>query len=101
MSGGSIGEIVATAAAAASPGRGRSSWSCPTVTAGARTLLLSPPDAIGFAFGVDSRIAHQAAARAADALSLEVDGPLALDLDLPEDLTLAEERGLLDPAHGG
>ena len=68
---------------------------------GTNALLLSPPDAIKFAFGNDSRAAHQAAARAAGALSLEVDGPLSLDLDLPEDLTLAEERGLLDPAHGG
>jgi len=68
---------------------------------GTNALLLSPPDAIGPAFGVNSRIAHEEAARAVDALSLEVGGPLALDLDLPEDLTLAEERGLLDPAHGG
>jgi 2-phospho-L-lactate guanylyltransferase len=97
----SVGEIVATAAAAASTRRAIVVVVPDRHGRGTNALLLSPPDAIGFAFGVDSRIAHEAAARAADALSLEVDGPLSLDLDLPEDLTLAEERGLLDPAHGG
>jgi 2-phospho-L-lactate guanylyltransferase len=101
ISGSSIGEIVATAAAAASSARAIVVVVPDRHGGGTNALLLSPPDAIDFAFGVDSRIAHQAAARAADALSLEVDGPLALDLDLPEDLTLAEERGLLDPSHGG
>jgi 2-phospho-L-lactate/phosphoenolpyruvate guanylyltransferase len=96
----SIGEIVATAAAAASPERAIVVVVPDRHGRGTNALLLSPPDAIGFSFGVDSRTAHEAAARAADALSVEVDGPLALDLDLPEDLTLAEERGLLDPTRG-
>ena len=97
----SIGEIVATAAAAASRARAIVVVVPDRHGRGTNALLLSPPDAIQFAFGNDSRAAHQAAARAAGALSLEVDGPLSLDLDLPEDLTLAEERGLLDPAHDG
>jgi 2-phospho-L-lactate guanylyltransferase len=97
----SISEIVATAAAAASRTRAIVVVVPDRHGRGTNALLLSPPDAIQFAFGNDSRAAHQAAARAAGALSLEVDGPLSLDLDLPEDLTLAEERGLLDPAHGG
>lgn len=97
----SIGEIVATAAAAISKGRALVVVVPDRHGRGTNALLLSPPDAIGFAFGSDSRAAHQAAAHAAGALSLEVDGPLSLDLDLPEDLTLAEERGLLDPADGG
>jgi 2-phospho-L-lactate guanylyltransferase len=97
----SINEIVTSAAAAASAVRALVVVVPDRHGVGTNALLLSPPGAIGFAFGTDSRIAHEAAARAADALSLEVDGPLALDLDLPEDLTLAEERGLLDPAHGG
>ncbi len=101
VSGDSIGEIVATAAAAASSSRALVVVVPDRHGRGTNALLLSPPHAIGVAFGVDSRIAHEDAARAAGALSLEVDGPLALDLDLPEDLTLAEERGLLDPAHGG
>jgi 2-phospho-L-lactate guanylyltransferase len=97
----SIGEIVATAGAAATTNRAIVVVVPDRHGRGTNALLLSPPHAIRFAFGVDSRIAHEAAARAVDALSLEVDGPLSLDLDLPEDLTLAEERGLLDPAHGG
>ena len=101
VSGGSIGEIVATAAAAASPARAIVVVVPDRHGRGTNALLLSPPDAIGFAFGIDSAVAHEAAARAANALSVEVGGPLALDLDLPEDLSLAEERGLLDPAHGG
>ncbi len=96
-----IGEIVATATAAASPTRAIVVVVPDRHGRGTNALLLSPPDAIPFAFGVDSRVAHEAAARSAGALSLEVDGPLAIDLDLPEDLTLAEELGLLDPAHGG
>jgi len=101
VSGESIGEIVATAAAAVSAARAIVVVVPDRHGRGTNALLLSPPDAIGPAFGVNSRIAHEEAARAVDALSLEVGGPLALDLDLPEDLTLAEERGLLDPAHGG
>ena len=101
VSGDSIGEIVATAAAAASPARSIVVVVPDRHGRGTNALLLSPPDAIGFAFGIDSAVAHEAAARAANALSVEVGGPLALDLDLPEDLSLAEERGLLDPAHGG
>ena len=97
----SIGEIVETAAAAATARRAIVVVVPDRHGRGTNALLLSPPGAIRFAFGTDSRVAHEAAARAVDALSLEVDGPLSLDLDLPEDLTLAEERGLLDPAHGG
>lgn len=97
----SIGEIVATAAAAIPKARAIVVVVPDRHGGGTNALLLSPPDAIRFAFGSESRAAHQAAARAAGALSLELDGPLSLDLDLPEDLTLAEERGLLDPAHDG
>lgn len=101
VTGVSIGAVVASAAAAASPARAIVVVVPDRHGRGTNALLLSPPDAIAFAFGIDSAVAHEAAARAAGALSLEVDGPLALDLDLPEDLSLAEERGLLDPADGG
>lgn len=57
---------------------------------GTNALLLVPPDAIDFAFGGDSRSAHAALADAAGARYLEVDGPLALDLDTPEDLLVSE-----------
>ncbi len=68
---------------------------------GTNALLVSPPDALPFAFGPDSRQIHLASARAVGAVIVELDGPLAFDLDLPEDLIRAEELGLLDPARGG
>lgn len=66
---------------------------------GTNALLLSPPDVIDVQFGGDSRPAHAGAALAAGARLVELDGPLALDLDTPDDLLLAEG---LDPAfaHG-
>jgi 2-phospho-L-lactate guanylyltransferase len=57
---------------------------------GTNGLLLRPPDAIPFAFGGDSRLAHAALARAAGARYLEAPGPLGLDLDMPEDLLLVD-----------
>jgi 2-phospho-L-lactate guanylyltransferase len=53
---------------------------------GTNALLLAPPDAIQFHFGDESRAAHCAAARAAGAAFLELDGPLTFDLDTPDDL---------------
>lgn len=63
---------------------------------GTNALLLTPPDAIAFAFGPGSRAAHRAAAGAAGAAYLEQEGPLALDLDTPEDLRLAAAAGVWD-----
>jgi 2-phospho-L-lactate/phosphoenolpyruvate guanylyltransferase len=57
---------------------------------GTNALLLAPPDAIDTCFGGDSRAAHAAAARAAGAELIELGGPLALDLDTPDDLLLSE-----------
>jgi 2-phospho-L-lactate guanylyltransferase len=57
---------------------------------GTNALLLAPPNAIDTCFGGDSRAAHAAAARAAGAELIELDGPLTLDLDTPDDLLLAE-----------
>ncbi len=57
---------------------------------GTNALLLAPPDAIDTCFGGDSRSAHVAAAAAAGAELVELGGPLALDLDTPDDLLLAE-----------
>ena len=68
---------------------------------GTNALLVSPPDAIAVAFGSGSRAAHLAAAEAAGATSVELDGPLGLDVDTPDDLILAEALGLLDRAHAG
>lgn len=57
---------------------------------GTNGLLLAPPDAIDVCFGGDSAIAHEARAREAGARLVVLAGPLALDLDTPDDLLLAE-----------
>jgi 2-phospho-L-lactate guanylyltransferase len=61
---------------------------------GTNVLLLAPPRAIPFCFGEGSRAAHADAARARGAIYLELGGPLALDLDTPDDLLVAEAAGL-------
>ncbi len=61
---------------------------------GTNALLLAPPNAIDFRFGEGSRAAHAAAAEAAGATYVELDGPLSFDLDTPEDLLEADRRGL-------
>ncbi len=61
---------------------------------GTNLLLLAPPGAIPFLFGPGSRAAHAAAAADLGAAYLELDGPLALDLDTPDDLLAAEAAGL-------
>jgi 2-phospho-L-lactate guanylyltransferase len=60
---------------------------------GTNALLVAPPPAIPFRFGDGSRAAHAAAARAAGASYVEVDGALSFDLDTPEDLLEADRRG--------
>lgn len=55
---------------------------------GTNALLLAPPDVIDVHFGGDSRAAHVAAARAAEVPIVELDGPLATDIDTPDDLLL-------------
>jgi 2-phospho-L-lactate guanylyltransferase len=57
---------------------------------GTNALVLSPPDAIPFLFGQGSRAMHEAAALAAGAAYLELEGELTLDVDTPDDLLLAE-----------
>jgi 2-phospho-L-lactate guanylyltransferase len=57
---------------------------------GTNALLIAPPAAIDVCFGGDSALAHQAAARAIGATLVVLGGPLALDLDTPDDLLLAE-----------
>jgi 2-phospho-L-lactate guanylyltransferase len=61
---------------------------------GTNALLLAPPTAIDFHFGEGSRAAHAAAAGAAGATYLELDGPLSFDVDTPDDLLEADRRGL-------
>ena len=57
---------------------------------GTNALLIAPPDAIEPCFGGDSHAAHVAAAESAGATLIELDGPLAVDLDTPDDLLLVE-----------
>lgn len=57
---------------------------------GTNALVLAPPDAIEFGFGGDSRAAHAACAAEAGARYVELDGPLSVDLDTPDDLLLVE-----------
>lgn len=57
---------------------------------GTNGLLLAPPDAIEPCFGGDSRAAHKGCATDRGARYVELDGPLALDLDTPDDLLLVE-----------
>ena len=92
---GSVDDLVARAsrAAAASPGNspGRVVALVPDRHGqGTNVLVVSPPDAIAPAFGVESRATHERAAVAAGARYLELDSPLSLDLDTPADLIAAE-----------
>lgn len=57
---------------------------------GTNGLVLAPPDAIAFGFGGESRATHARWAAGAGARYVELDGPLALDIDTPEDLLLIE-----------
>lgn len=57
---------------------------------GTNALALRPPNVIDVSFGIDSRATHRAAAEMAGAAYREVDGPLSVDLDTPEDLVLVE-----------
>lgn len=59
---------------------------------GTNALFLRPPAVIAVAFGGDSRHAHAGRASAAGARYVEIDGPLGLDLDTPDDLLLLEDR---------
>jgi len=68
---------------------------------GTNALLIAPPDAIAICFGGDSRAAHEAAAAAVGARLIELDGPLSLDLDTPDDLLLAEASLRAEPADVG
>jgi 2-phospho-L-lactate/phosphoenolpyruvate guanylyltransferase len=61
---------------------------------GTNALLVSPPGAIEFRFGEGSRAAHRAEAERVGAAYVETDGPLAFDLDTPDDLLAADLAGL-------
>jgi 2-phospho-L-lactate/phosphoenolpyruvate guanylyltransferase len=58
---------------------------------GTNALVVAPPGAIEPSFGGDSLAAHRALALEAGARIVEIDGPLTLDLDTPDDLLLVEQ----------
>lgn len=60
---------------------------------GTNILGLRPPDIIDVSFGIGSREAHRTAAVAAGATFVELDGPLTVDLDTPDDLVFIESFG--------
>jgi 2-phospho-L-lactate/phosphoenolpyruvate guanylyltransferase len=68
---------------------------------GTNALLLAPPDVIDVHFGGDSRDAHTAAAAAVGARLIELDGPLTVDLDTPDDLLMAESMADVPESIGG
>lgn len=100
VSAAAIDAFVAAAAAALAPEGERGLVALVTDRHGRGTnaLVLSPPAVIRPAFGEDSRAAHRRAADAAGARYIEVDGPLALDVDTPADLLVA--AAALTSAHG-
>ncbi len=57
---------------------------------GTNVLAVRPPDGIDVAFGPDSRAAHRTAAETAGATYEELEGPLTIDLDTPDDLVFVE-----------
>jgi 2-phospho-L-lactate/phosphoenolpyruvate guanylyltransferase len=68
---------------------------------GTNALLLAPPDVIDVHFGGDSRDAHTSAAVGAGAELVELDGPLTVDLDTPDDLLLEESMADVPGSIGG
>jgi 2-phospho-L-lactate guanylyltransferase len=67
---------------------------------GTNALALRPPDVIEFEFGKGSRAGHRAAAEAAHATYRELDGPLTIDLDTPDDYVQVEAM-TREGAHAG
>lgn len=89
---------VAVAADPLATGRGRFVLLVPDRHGtGTNVLGLRPPDVIPFAFGPDSRRAHRAAADAAGARVIELDGPLTYDIDTPADLVAVEAMAAEGP----
>jgi 2-phospho-L-lactate guanylyltransferase len=93
VSAGALDELIERAAAASGPGTAADGIVALVPDRhgeGTNALLISPPDRIAPAFGAASRARHAAAARAAGTPLLELDGPLALDVDTAADLLDAE-----------
>ena len=89
-----VGAVVAALGPAPASRTGRSARMVVLVTdrhgSGTNALALRPPDVIEFEFGKGSRAGHRAAAEAAHATYREIDGPLTIDLDTPDDYVQVE-----------
>lgn len=93
-----LAAVVANAHAAIVPGRPLVALVPDRHGRGTNLLLVSPPGAIAFSFGPDSRARHEVAAADAGATYAEFRGPLTLDIDTVDDLALANSL-LTDPDH--
>ena len=100
ISAAAVAEVVAAGRRAMDPGRPLVVIVPDRAGEGTNTLLVSPPRAIDFAFGPGSHARHATAARAAGAVLVEMGGPLALDLDTPEDLADAPDAEAIADAAG-
>jgi 2-phospho-L-lactate guanylyltransferase len=100
ISAAAVAEVVAAGRCSLVPGRPLVVIVGDRAGEGTNTLLVSPPRAIDFAFGPGSRARHVAAARAAGAILVEMDGSLTLDLDTPEDLAEAPDAEAIADAAG-
>jgi 2-phospho-L-lactate guanylyltransferase len=85
-----IDEVLAAAAAAAGDATALVALVGDRHGAGTNALLLAPPAVIAPAFGAGSRGSHARAATASGARYLELESPLAFDVDTPADLLAAE-----------
>lgn len=85
----------ASAANRAAPARGLVALVTDQHLSGTNALLISPPGLIDPQFGPASRELHRAAAAAVGAIFVELDGPLTLDVDTPDDLVVAEALGAI------
>lgn len=91
ISAGAVDDVIAAADAARTPDAlGLVALVTDQHGRGTNALLIAPPGRIDPLFGQASRELHRAAAAAAGARFIELDGPLALDVDTTDDLAVAE-----------
>jgi 2-phospho-L-lactate guanylyltransferase len=93
-----IDALVRSAEAAAADGPGIVALVGDRHGSGTNALLLAPPSVIAPAFGIDSRVEHARAAAEAGTRFVELESPLAFDVDTSADLLAAEAA--LGPLRG-
>jgi 2-phospho-L-lactate guanylyltransferase len=90
VSSSAIDELLDAVGGAASGGRGLVALVGDRHGAGTNALLLAPPGVIAPAFGPGSRESHARAATEAGVRYVELESPLAFDVDTSADLLAAE-----------